>query len=58
MIKQPKVIEGMWLLISTNFLGPEEAAEDGVVGDDGAAYNKEDGSGLGEVDVNTGVAAE
>ena len=39
-------------MIATDVLDPEEAVEVGVVNDDGAASDEEDGSGSGEAGVS------
>ena len=53
--KHPELIEGRKWLIETYILEPGEAYEDDIVDYDGDPSDEEDGSGLGEVGVRTGV---
>ena len=55
--KHPKMIEGSRWLIYNYVPDPDEAAENDVVDNDGAALDGGDKSGLGEVGVSTGVSA-
>ena len=53
--ENPEVIEGSWWLITTDVLDYEEASEDGLIDNYGAALDEEDESGSGEAGVRTGV---
>ena len=51
----PEVILGRQLLIATENIDYQQAADYGSIDDDGADFEKEDESGLGEAVVSTGV---
>ena len=53
--EHPGVIEGRGQLIFTDVLDSEEEADDGSIGNDGAASDEEDESGSVEAGVRTGV---
>ena len=53
--ENPEVIEGRQRLISKNVPDPDKAAEYYSIDDDGAAFDEEDVSALGEVVVITCV---
>ena len=50
-IEHPEVIEGRRMLIATDLLDSEEAAEYGSIDNDGAALDEEYDSGSGETGV-------
>ena len=52
--KNPEAVEWRWRLIAKDIIYSEEASEYGVVDDDGADLDEEDGSGSGEVGTITG----
>ena len=56
--KHTKVTEGRQRLISTYVLDRGEAAEYGLVDDDGDDLDEENESGFGESGVSTGVTEE
>ena len=53
--KHPEVIEGRRRLIATDATESKEAYENVSIDDDGFDLDEEDGSGLGEAGVQTGV---
>ena len=54
-IEHPEVIEGRRMLIATDLLDSEEAAEYGSIDNYGDASDEEDESGLGGAGARTGV---